>query len=72
MAVILSTSLGLYLNIELKYSYIMQCGLNLSLFVDQPTISSISNDKVVSENGLIYNTHMLLLHQHICYHLPTC
>jgi outer membrane protein assembly factor BamA len=28
----------------------MQCGLNLSLFVDQPTISSISSDKVVSEN----------------------
>ena len=28
----------------------MQCGLSLSLFVDQPTISSISNDKVVSEN----------------------
>jgi outer membrane protein assembly factor BamA len=28
----------------------MQCGLNLSLFVDQPTISSISNDTVVSEN----------------------
>jgi hypothetical protein len=28
----------------------MQCGLNLSLFVDQPTISSISNHKVVSEN----------------------
>ena len=30
----------------------MQCGLNLSLFVDQPTISSIfSNHKVVNENG---------------------
>lgn len=28
----------------------MQCGLSLSLFVDQPTMSSISNDKVVSEN----------------------
>ena len=28
----------------------MQYGLNLSLFVDQPTISSISNDKVVNEN----------------------
>ena len=28
----------------------MLCGLNLSLFVDQPTISSISNDTVVSEN----------------------
>jgi hypothetical protein len=28
----------------------MQCGLNLSLFVDQPTISSISNHKEVSEN----------------------
>jgi hypothetical protein len=28
----------------------MQLGLSLSLFVDQPTISSISNDKVVSEN----------------------
>ena len=28
----------------------MQCGLSLSLFVDQPTISSISNDKVVNEN----------------------
>jgi hypothetical protein len=28
----------------------MQCGLSLLLFVDQPTISSISNDKVVNEN----------------------
>jgi hypothetical protein len=28
----------------------MQCGLNLSLLVDQPTISSISSNKVVSEN----------------------
>ena len=28
----------------------MQCGLNLSLFVDQPTISNFSNDKVVQEN----------------------
>ena len=28
----------------------MQCGLNLSLFVDQPTISSISNNKVINEN----------------------
>ena len=28
----------------------MQCGLSLSLFVDQPTISSISNDKEVNEN----------------------
>ena len=31
----------------------MQCGLNLSLFVDQPTISSISNDKVVNENDTV-------------------
>ena len=31
-------------------TYIMQCGLNLSLLVDQPTISSISSNKVVSEN----------------------
>ena len=29
----------------------MQCGLNLSLFVDQPTISSISSNKTVSENS---------------------
>jgi hypothetical protein len=28
----------------------MQYGLNLSLLVDQPTISSISSNKVVSEN----------------------
>jgi hypothetical protein len=28
----------------------MQCGLNLSFLVDQPTISSISSNKVVSEN----------------------
>jgi hypothetical protein len=28
----------------------MQCGLNRSLFVDQPTISSISNDKEVNES----------------------
>ena len=28
----------------------MQCGLSLSLFVDQPIMSSISNDKVVNEN----------------------
>jgi hypothetical protein len=28
----------------------MQCGLSLSLFVDQPTISSISTDKEVNEN----------------------
>ena len=28
----------------------MQCGLSVSLFVDQPTISSISSDKVVNEN----------------------
>jgi hypothetical protein len=28
----------------------MQCGLNLSLLVDQSTISSISSNKVVSEN----------------------
>ena len=27
-----------------------QCGLSLSLFVDPPTISSISDDKVVSEH----------------------
>ena len=30
----------------------MQCGLNLSLFVDQPNISSISSDKVVNENDI--------------------
>ena len=36
--------------VVLIYTYIMQCGLNLSLFVDQPTISKISNDMVVSEN----------------------
>ena len=28
----------------------MQYGFNLSLLVDQPTISNISNDKVVNEN----------------------
>ena len=28
----------------------MQCGLSLSLFVDQPTISSISNSKVINES----------------------
>ena len=28
----------------------MQCGLNLSMLVDQSTISSISSNKVVSEN----------------------
>lgn len=37
-------------NDELIYSYIVQCGLNLSLFVDQSTISSISNNKVINEN----------------------
>jgi len=31
-------------------TYIMQCGLNLSLFVDQPTISNISTNKVINEN----------------------
>ena len=28
----------------------MQCGLSLSLFVDQPAISNISSNKTVSEN----------------------
>jgi len=31
----------------------VQCGLNLSLFVDQPTISSISNNKVINENDTV-------------------
>ena len=31
-------------------TYIMQCCLNWSLFVDQPTIYSISSEKVVNEN----------------------
>jgi hypothetical protein len=30
--------------------HITQYGLNLSLFVDQPTISSISSDEIVNEN----------------------
>jgi hypothetical protein len=37
-------------NVVQTSTYITQCGLNLSLFVDQPTISSISNDKIVNEN----------------------
>ena len=39
-------------NVVQTYTYtcIAQYGLNLSLFVDQPTISNISNDKIVSEN----------------------
>ena len=37
-------------NVVQTYTYITQCGLNLSLFVDQPTISNISNDKIVNEN----------------------
>ena len=37
----------------------MQYGLNLSLFVDQPTISSISNDKVVNENDTAIITCMV-------------
>jgi hypothetical protein len=37
----------------------MQCGLSLSLFVDQPTISSISNDKVVNENDTATITRLV-------------
>jgi hypothetical protein len=39
--------------VVLIYTYIMQYGLSLSLFVDQPTISNISNDKVVNENDTV-------------------